>query len=261
MQVIDPRCCGLDVHKKFVVACVMLTLSNGQMQKQIRTFSTMTADLLAPTDWLQAMEVTVVAMESTGVFWHPVYSILEEGREIILVSAQHMKAVPGRKTDVKESKWLAELLRHGLLKASFIPPKPIRDLRELVRYRKALMKERTQEANRLQKVLEGANLKLVAVATDVLGKSGRSMLEALVEGKRDPDVLAELARGAFTRQTTRVAQGARRSSSASSKPVDYQYPGPYRFLGGISGRSASGGGKTSLPFRGGGGVGESLVPG
>jgi transposase len=195
MQVIYSRCCGLDVHKKFVVACVMLTRDNGQVQKQIRTFSTMTVDLLALADWLQSLEVMVVAMESTGVFWHPVYNILEEGREIILVNAQHMKAVPGRKTDVKDSEWLADLLRHGLLKASFIPPKPIRELRELVRYRKALIKERTQEANRLQKVLEGANLKLAAVATDVLGKSGRSMLEALVEGERDPEVLAELARG------------------------------------------------------------------
>lgn len=152
MQVIYPRCCGLDVQKKFVVACVMVTLGNGQVQKQIRTFSTMTVDLLALADWLQALEVTVVAMESTGVCWHPVYNILEEGREIILVNAQHMKAVPGRKTDVKESEWLADLLRHGLLKASFIPPKPIRELRELVRSRKALLKERTQEANRLQKV-------------------------------------------------------------------------------------------------------------
>jgi transposase len=130
-----------------------------------------------------------------GVYWHPIFNLLEEGRTIILVNAQHMKALPGRKTDVKDSQWLADLLRHGLLKASFIPPKPIRELRELTRYRKTLVQERTQEVNRLQKLLEGANIKLAAVATDVLGKSGRDMLQALLGGEQDADVLAELARG------------------------------------------------------------------
>src|SRR6202035_508210 len=133
----------------------------------------MTSDLLRLDDWLQEQEVNVVAMESTGVFWHPIFNLLEEGREIILVNAQHMKAVPGRKTDVKDSQWLADLLRHGLLKASFIPPKPVRELRDLMRYRKTLVQERADEVNRLQKVLETANPKLASVATDLLGNSGQ----------------------------------------------------------------------------------------
>jgi len=155
----------------------------------------MTTDLLALDDWLCSLKVEVIAMESPGVFWRPVYNLLEEGRTVILVNAQQMKAVPGRKTDVKESQWLADLLRHGLLKASFIPPQPIRELREFTRYRKTLVQERAQEVNRLQKVLETANVKLAAVATDILGKSGRDMLDAMVRGVDDPEALAELARG------------------------------------------------------------------
>jgi transposase len=165
------------------------------VQREVRTFGTMTADLLALNDWLNGQQVEQVAMESTGVYWRPVYNLLEADHEIILVNAQHLKTVPGRKTDVKDSEWLAELLRHGLLKASFIPPQPIRELRELTRYRKTLVQERAQEANRLHKVLESANLKLGAVATDVLGASGRDMLAALLAGEHDPVVLAELARG------------------------------------------------------------------
>jgi transposase len=155
----------------------------------------MTSDLLALDDWLRANHVEIVAMESTGISWRPVFHILEEGRTIILVNAQHMKAVPGRKTDVKDSQWLADLLRHGLLSASFIPPAPIRQLRDLTRYRKTLVQERAQEINRLQKVLETANIKLAAVATDVLGKSGRDMLDSIIKGGQDPEALAELARG------------------------------------------------------------------
>jgi transposase len=195
MQVIYDRCAALDVHKKTVVTTVMLTQPDGSVQEHVRTSSTMTTDLLALDDWLRSLEVEVIAMESTGVFWKPVYNLLEEGRTVILVNAQHMKAVPGRKTDVKDSQWLADLLRHGLLKASFIPPQPIRELREVTRYRKTLVQERAQEVNRLQKVLETANVKLAAVATDILGKSGRDMLDALVRGVADPEVLAELARG------------------------------------------------------------------
>jgi len=195
MRVIYERCAAVDVHKKTAVTTVMITQADGSVQEHVRTFSTMTADLLALDDWLRSHRVEVVAMESTGVFWRPVFNILEEGRTIILVNAQHMKAVPGRKTDVKDSQWLADLLRHGLLKASFIPPKPIRELRDLLRYRKTLVQERAQEINRLQKVLETANVKLAAVATDVLGKSGRAMLEALLGGEQDAEVLAELARG------------------------------------------------------------------
>ena len=195
MQVIYSRCAGLDVHKKTVVVCVLLTHETGKVEKFVRTFSTMTADLLALDEWLRSLQVEQIALESTGVFWHPVYNLLEDGRTVILVNPQHMKAVPGRKTDVKDAEWLADLLRHGLLKASFIPPQPIRDLRELTRYRTKLVQERSREVNRLQKVLEGANIKLAAVATDVLGKSGRDMLDALVTGTQDAEVLAELARG------------------------------------------------------------------
>src|SRR2546426_2557850 len=185
MQVIYDRCAALDVHKKTVVTTIMLTQPDGSVQEYVRTSSTMTTDLLALDDWLRSLKVEVIAMESTGVFWRPVYNLLEEGRTVILVNAQHMKAVPGRKTDVKDSEWLADLLRHGLLRASFIPPKPIRALRELTRYRKTLVQERSREVNRLQKVLEGANIKLAAVATDLMGKSGRDMLEALMGGEQD----------------------------------------------------------------------------
>lgn len=195
MQVIYQRCAAGDVHKKTIVVCVLLTQQDGTVQKHVRTFSTMTADLLALDEWLRALQVECVALESTGVYWHPVYNLLEEGRPIILVNPQHMKAVPGRKTDVKDAEWLADLLRHGLLAASFIPPKPIRALRELTRYRHTLVQERAQEVNRLHKVLEGTNIKLTAVATDVLGKSGRLMLAALLEGEQDAEALAELARG------------------------------------------------------------------
>jgi len=195
MQVVHERCCGLDVHKRSVVACVLITGPDGVVERQVRTFKTMTTDLLALADWLERLDVSYVAMESTGVYWRPVYNLLEDGRTLLLVNPQHMRAVPGRKTDVRDSEWLAELLRHGLLQASFIPPAPIRALRELTRYRKTLVQQRADEINRLQKTLEGANLKLAAVATDILGVSGRAMLAALVDGERDPEVLADLARG------------------------------------------------------------------
>jgi transposase len=195
MQILHERCAALDVHKKNVVVTVMMTQDDGSVQEQTRTFLTMTVDLLALDDWLQSHQIEVIAMESTGVYWRPVFNILEEGREVILVNAQHMKAVPGRKTDVKDSQWLADLLRHGLLKASFIPPKPIRELRDLMRYRKTIVHERVDEVNRLQKLLETANIKLSSVATNVLGKSGRDMLDSLLSGQEDPEILAELARG------------------------------------------------------------------
>src|SRR5215472_11877008 len=195
MHVVHERCCGLDVHKKTVVACILMTLANGAVQRHIRTFSTLTAGLLALSDWLESLTVTVIALESTGIYWRPAFNLLEDGRTVILVNAQHMKAVPGRKTDLKDSEWLAELLRHGLLKASFIPPQPIRALRELTRYRKTLVQERQQEVNRLHKVLESANIKLGAVASDVLGASGRDMLAALLAGEQDAAAMAELARG------------------------------------------------------------------
>ena len=195
MQVVHERCCGLDVHQRTVVACVLITRPDGAAERQVRTFKTMTADLLALGDWLSSLGVTHVALESTGVSWRPVSNLLEEGRTLLLVNPQHIKAVPGRKTDVRDSEWLADLLRHGLLRPSFIPPAPVRAVRELTRYRKTLVQQRADEANRLQKVLEGANLKLAAVASDILGISGRAMLEALLGGEQDPEALAELARG------------------------------------------------------------------
>lgn len=191
MDVIYERCCGLDIHKAKVVACVITP--DG---KETRTFGTMTGELLELADWLQAKGVTHVAMESTGVYWKPIYNLLEGMEfELLVVNAQHIKAVPGRKTDVKDAEWIADLLRHGLLRGSYIPDRPQRELRELVRYRKALIRDRATEVNRVQKVLEGANIKLASVATDVMGKSGRAMLEALISGITDPRVLAGMARG------------------------------------------------------------------
>ncbi len=197
MQVLYERCAGLDVHKKTIVACLMITLLSGQVHKEVRTFATTTAGLLALADWLESQQVTHVSIESTGVYWRPVFNILEAICTVILVNAQHIKAVPGRKTDVRDSEWLAELLRHGLLKASFIPPQPIRDLRDLVRYRKTLVYERSQEINRLHKLLETANVKLTSVVSDVMGKSGHAMIEALLAGQSDPEALAQLARGSL----------------------------------------------------------------
>src|SRR5437764_3053977 len=188
-------CAGLDVHKQTVVACVLLTAPSGKVSRALRTFATTTASLQELADWLAAQGVSHVAMESTGIFWRPVFNVLEGRFEVILVNAQHMKAVPGHKTDVKDSEWLADLLRHGLLSASFIPPKPIRDLRDLVRYRKTLVRQRAQAINRVQKVLETANIKLSSVASDVLGKSRRDMIEALIAGVSDAEALAALARG------------------------------------------------------------------
>ena len=188
-------CAGLDVHKKTVVACVLLTAPSGKVSKAIRTFATTTASLQQLADWLASQGVTHVAMESTGIFWRPVFNLLEGRFQVILVNAQHMKAVPGHKTDIKDSQWIAELLRHGLLTASFIPPKPIRDLRDLVRARKTLVQQRAQAILRVQKVLETANIKLSSVATDVLGVSGREMIEARIAGISDAESLADLARG------------------------------------------------------------------
>jgi len=196
MQVLYARCAGLDVHQETVVACVLVTRPLGKVQRQVRTFRTMTADLVALSKWLCEQQVEQVAMESTGVFWWPIYNILEEGgHSLLLVNPQHTKALPGRKTDVKDSEWLADLLRHGLLRGSFIPPATIRELREVTRYRKTLVQERAQESTRLQKVLESANIKLAVVATDILGVSGQAMLHALADGEDDAAALANLARG------------------------------------------------------------------
>ncbi len=189
MRTVHERCCGLDVHKKTVVACVMT--SAGQ---ETRTFGTMTHELLELKSWLEAEGVTHVAMESTGVYWIPLHNLLEDGPfELLVVNARHVKAVPGRKTDVKDAEWLADLLRHGLLRASFVPSRAQRELRELVRYRRTLIQERARLVTRVQKVLEGSNIKLGSVASNVMGLSGRAMLKELAAGNTDAAAMAKLA--------------------------------------------------------------------
>jgi transposase len=204
VEVVYERCCGLDVHKQTVVACVVLPGNGRQPQKEVRTFGTMTAELLEFADWLNECGVTHVAMESTGVYWKPVWNLLEGQVELLLVNARHVKQVPGRKTDVKDCEWLADLLRHGLLRASFVPDRPQRELRELTRYRTTLVRERASEINRIQKTLEGANIKLGDVATDVVGISGRQIMLALVGGTVDGAVLADLARGKLRTKLPRL---------------------------------------------------------
>jgi transposase len=197
MDVVHQRCCGLDVHKRTVVACVLVSVAagDGQPERQIRTFGTFTNQVLALADWLTEQRVTHVALESTGVYWKSIWNLLEDGFELVLVNPRAIKAVPGRKTDVHDAEWLAELLRHGLLTASFVPDRAQRELRELTRYRTSLVGERSAAINRLQKTLEGANIKLASVASDVVGASARQMLAALVGGTTDPQQLAKLAQG------------------------------------------------------------------
>jgi transposase len=188
------RCGALDVHKETVAACIRIPGPKGK-QQEIRTFGTMTTDLLALRDWLISNGITHVAMESTGVYWKPIYHILEEDVKIILVNAAHVKNVPGHKTDVKDCAWLAKLMEAGLLKGSFVPPRPFRDLRDLTRFRKQLINDRVREVNRLHKILQDSGIKLSSVATDVMGVSGRAMIEGLIQGTKDPEVLADLAKG------------------------------------------------------------------
>ena len=195
MEITYTHAAGLDIHKKTVVACVFIPGPTGKPQKEIRTFSTMTQDLLALADWLTSLGITHVAMESTGELWKPVYNLLEASFTVLVVNAQHIKTVPGRKTDVKDAEWIADLLRHGLLTGSFIPPLPQRDLRDLTRQRTNLVQDRARVVNQLQKVLEWANLKLTCVVTDIMGVSARAMLAAIIEGEAGQGVLAELAKG------------------------------------------------------------------
>ena len=195
MDVLYERCCGLDIHKKLVVACLITPGPKGAPCKAVRTFGTMTSDLVALSDWLEEQGVSHVAMESTGVYWKPLFNLLEERFTLVLANAQHIKQVPGRKTDVRDCEWIADLLRHGLLRPSYVPDRPQRELRELTRYRTTLVRERAREVNRIQKTLEGANVKLGDVASDVLGASGRAILDALVAGTTDTAVLADLAQG------------------------------------------------------------------
>jgi transposase len=209
LDLIYPCCAGLDVHKKTVVACLRRLGPDGAIDSQVRTYRTMTADLIALADWLDAEGVTHVAMESTGVYWKPVFHLLEGRFEVLLVNAHRIKNVPGRKTDVKDAEWIAQLLQYGLLEASFIPPPPIRELRDLTRQRTQLVRERAGMVNRIQKVLEDANIKLASVATDVLGASGRAMLAALTAGGDDPTALAALARGRLRGKTPELTLALR----------------------------------------------------
>lgn len=195
MEIVHPRCAGLDVHKKTVVACRLTPGTGAEPVRETQAFGTMTRDLQRLAEWLAEADVSHVAMESTGSFWKPVYNVLEERFTLLLVNARHFRAIPGRKTDVRDAEWLAELLRHGLLRASFVPGREERELRELTRYRTSLVRERSAELNRIQKVLEGANIKLASVVSDVAGVSGRAMLAALLAGATEPDQIAGLARG------------------------------------------------------------------
>ncbi len=195
MRTLVECACGLDVHQATVVACLLIVGEDGRVQKQMRTFGTTTRELVGLREWLLSQRCTHLAMESTGVYWKPVYAILEGGQlEIVVANAQHVKKVPGRKTDVKDAEWLADLLCHGLLRPSFVPPKPIRELRDLTRYRRKLVQSQATERNRLLKVLESANIKLASVATDVFGVSGRLMLRAIIEGNSSPKEMAEMAK-------------------------------------------------------------------
>lgn len=191
MEIISEYVCGMDVHKDSITACVLTP-----KKKEIRTFGTMTDDLLLLVDWIQSHSCTHAAMESTGIYWKPVYNLLELESSIktYVVNAQHIKQVPGRKTDVKDAEWIADLLKHGLLKPSYIPNRDQRELRELVRYRRSLIDERARESNRIQKVLEGANIKLGSVATDILGVSGRLMIRQFIDGEVNPESIAQLAK-------------------------------------------------------------------
>jgi transposase len=194
VDIIYNRCAGLDVHKKSVVACRVWRSDTGKRACEIERFGTTTSEILRLSDWLSSAGITNVAMESTGVFWKPVWNLLEANFELILVNPQHIKQVPGRKTDTKDSEWIATLMEHGLLRASFVPPAPQRAFREMTRTRSMFIRERADMVNRVQKILEDANIKLASVASDVMGVSGRAMINAMIEGQSDPKILADLAK-------------------------------------------------------------------
>jgi transposase len=214
MEIIHRICCGIDVHAKTVVVCL---IKNGK--KQIRKYSTMTDDLLKLSDWLVSEGCKHVAIESTGVYWKPVFNILEDSLEVVLVNARHVKAVPGRKTDVRDCEWLADLLRHGLVRASFIPPLPTRELRELTRHRHTLVRDQTAVTNRIVKVAESANIKLAQVASNALGVSGRAMLRALSRGEQDTTKMAEMARGALREKQGQLRRALKGNLTRSQRFV------------------------------------------
>lgn len=208
MEVIYERCCGIDIHKNMLMACIFMSVR----KKEIRKFGTMTDEIMELIKWLRSTDCQVVAMESTGVYWKPVYNILEsEGIETIVVNAQHIKAVPGRKTDVKDAEWIADLVRHGLVKSSFIPSREQRELREIVRYRNEIVGERAREINRIQSVLEGANIKLASVITDITGQTGMGILKAIITGETDANVLSKLARGSAVSKITELQRALKGS--------------------------------------------------
>jgi transposase len=214
MQVMHQRCAGLDVHKRTVVACVLITRADGGVDKHTSTFGTMTADLLALSDWLRSHGVTHAAMESTGVYWRPIYQLLEGQFTLLVANAQHIHRMPGRKTDVTDAEWLADLLRHGLIAPSFVPAQPQRELRELTRHRSNVAQRRAQCVNELHRTLEGTNIKLGSVATDLTGVSATAMLQQLAAGVNDPELLAELARGGLRKkipQLRKALQGTVRT--------------------------------------------------
>src|SRR6516162_7402827 len=200
MQALIERCCGLDVHQETVVACLMIGAPGVRPSKEVRTFRTVTRDLEALRDWLAAEGVTHVGMESTGVYWRPVYAVLEGHFDLIVGNAQHIRNVPGRKTDVKDAEWIADLVRHGLIAKSFVPPRPMWEMRELLRYRRKLTESPPAERNRLLKLLETANIKLASIMSDVFGVSGRAMLRALIDGQASVEAMADLARGQLRRK-------------------------------------------------------------
>jgi len=206
METIIERCCGIDVHKKTIVACLMTGQPHEKPQTTIKTFSTMTRDLLACRDWLVSEGCTHVAMESTGIYWKPVFNILEDSMEVILANARNVKNVPGRKTDIKDCQWIAQLLRHGLIEGSFIPPKPIRQLRDLTRYRQKLTQQRSSEINRLQKFLEDANVKLSSVVTDITGVSAQEMILHLIQEDMSSQEMAQLAKGRLRNKIEQLEQ-------------------------------------------------------
>lgn len=205
MEPIIERCCGLDVHQGTVVACLLVGKAHERPKKEIRTFRTVTAELLELREWLREAGCTHVGMESTGVYWKPIYALLEDAFDLTVGNARHIKNVPGRKTDVKDAEWIAELLRHGLIRKSFVPPKPIRELREVIRFRRAVVQSRATERNRLLKLLETANIKLSTFLSNVFGASGMAMLEALLDGGSTPEQMAELSKGRLRKKMADVA--------------------------------------------------------
>jgi transposase len=215
MEAIIERCCGLDVHRGGIVACLLIGAADQKPHKEVRRWGTTRQELEAMRAWLAA-GCTHVAMESTGVYWQPVYAVLEGHFERVVGNAHHIKNVPGRKTDVKDCEWIADPARHGLIAASFVPPAPIRELRDLTRYRRKLSEAGASERNRLLKLLETANIKLAGVASDVFGVSGRHMLRALIEGAADPAEMAQLARGRLRRKSPSSSSGSRRSRPIST---------------------------------------------